>query len=140
MNSNLIGFKLDHIGIAVNSLEEGKKFYLSLGYSEMSIEDVVGEGVRVGMFELDNQSRIELLEPLNDESPIKKFLTKKGPGVHHYCLRVENLDELTNRLIQSGVKMIYPQSRKGAHNCLINFVHPSSAGGVLVELSEKLRS
>lgn len=127
---------MDHIGIAVHSLTEGKKFYEAMGFSQMSIEEVPSEGVRVGMWELANQVRVELLEPLNEESPIFKFLQNRGPGLHHICYRVENLEQALADLKAKNTPLIHETPRKGAHNCQIAFVHPKGAGGVLVELSQ----
>lgn len=127
---------MDHIGIAVNSLEEGKKFYESMGFSKMYVEEVASEGVRVGMWELTNQVRIELLEPLNQESPIYKFIQKRGTGIHHVCYRVENLEKTIADLKQKNIPLINETPKPGAHNCMIAFVHPKGAGGVLVELSQ----
>lgn len=127
---------MDHIGIAVNSLQEGKKFYESMGFSQMSVEEVPSEGVRVGMWELTNQVRIELLEPLNEQSPIFKFLQKRGPGIHHVCYRVTNIEAAIKELKEKNIPLIHEAPKKGAHNCTIAFVHPRGAGGVLVELSQ----
>ena len=88
-----IGFELDHLGIAVKSLEDGVKFYRALGFTEMPTEEVPTEKVRVGFLNLGNAASIELLEPTSDESPIAKFLEKRGPGIHHVCLRVSGIDD-----------------------------------------------
>lgn len=136
--ADLSSFRLDHIGIAVSNLEQAANIYKLLGFSEMYQEEVVSEGVRVGMFELANQSRLELLEPLSDQSPVARFLEKRGSGVHHICLGVDNLAEVLEKLKSAGVRLIYDQPRKGAHHCLISFIHPSAAGGVLIELSQKI--
>lgn len=132
-----IGFELDHLGVAVKSLEEGVKFYRALGFSEMPIEEVPTEQVRVGFLFLDNRASIELLEPTSDESPIAKFLAKRGPGIHHVCLRVKGIDQAAAKLKSAGVRLINETPRPGAHNCRVVFVHPASTGGVLLELSEK---
>lgn len=131
-----VGFELDHLGIAVSSLEEGFKFYRALGFSHMPTEDVPSEKVRVGFLNLGNHASIELLEPTSDESPIKKFLDKRGPGIHHVCLRVKGIDEVVGRLKSDGIRLINEIPRPGAHGCRVVFVHPSSTGGVLLELSE----
>jgi len=127
---------IDHIGIAVRSLEEGSQFYKSLGFKEMAIEEVLSENVRVGLFECENNSRIELLEPLNDSSAIHKFLQKRGPGIHHICLQVEDIGKSLSQLKKAGVKLINEEPIEGAHNCMVAFVHPKSTGGVLIELSQ----
>jgi methylmalonyl-CoA/ethylmalonyl-CoA epimerase len=129
-------YKLDHIGIAVESLEEGAKFYRSLGFKQMSVEVVAGEKVKVGMFELANESRIELLEPTADDSPVARFLAKRGPGIHHICLKVTDIHATLTSLRNAGVALINEEPVNGAHNCLIAFIHPKSTGGVLIELSQ----
>jgi methylmalonyl-CoA/ethylmalonyl-CoA epimerase len=131
-----VGFELDHLGIAVKSLDDGAKFYRALGFSEMPIEEVPTEQVRVGFLHLDNAASIELLEPTTDESPIAKFLAKRGPGIHHVCLRVAGLDDVVSKLKAAGVRLVNETPRPGAHNCRVVFVHPASTGGVLLELSE----
>jgi len=129
---------LDHIGVAVNSIEESSQFYRLLGVTDIPIEEVASEKVRVGVVSLQNQVDIELIEAMTDGSPIAKFLKKKGPGLHHICLRVENLLKTLNELKAQGVRLISDEPKKGAHNCLIAFVHPESAGGILIELSQKM--
>lgn len=132
-------FELDHIGVAVSSLEEGQKFYKALGFSEMQIEEVESEKVRVGFLKLNNQCSIELLEPTSEDSPIAKFLSKRGAGVHHYCLRVQGIDALLEKMKSQGIQLINEVAKMGAHNCRVAFVHPKSTGGVLLELSEKVQ-
>lgn len=129
-------FEFDHIGIAVNSLDEGGEFYKALGLTETHREVVDSEKVATSFFPLKNKSDIELLEGTDENSPIKKFLDKRGPGIHHICLRVKNLDALVAQLLAKNVKLINETPKKGAHNCRIVFVHPKSTGGVLIELSE----
>lgn len=135
MNHN--PFVLDHIGIACESISGGAKFYQALGFNEMHIEDVPTEKVKVGMYELANQSRIELLEPLSPDSPIAKFLSKHGPGIHHICFRVKGIQRILDQLKSSGVRLIHEKPTPGAHGCMVAFIHPHSTGGVLIELSEK---
>lgn len=130
--------EIDHIGIAVESLSMSSVFYKTLGFAEMSVEEVESEKVRVGIFKLDNQAKIELLEAMTEESPIAKFLQKKGPGIHHICLRVEDIRQKIKKLQEKGVQMIHSEPKLGADNCLIAFVHPKSTGGVLIELSQAL--
>jgi len=136
MNIGDSSFELDHIGIAVESLDSGSAFYQALGMSESDREEVPSEKVKVSFFPLGNDANIELLEGTSDESPVRKFLQKRGPGIHHICLRVKNLDALVERLKNNNVRLINETPRIGAHNCRVVFVHPASAGGVLVELSE----
>lgn len=129
-------FELDHLGIAVNSLEQGFQFYRTLGFTEMPVEEVPTEKVKVGFLNLGNKASIELLEGTDQESPIKKFIEKKGPGIHHVCLRVKGLDRVVERLKSQGVRLINDTPRSGAHGCRVVFIHPASTGGVLMELSE----
>lgn len=129
-------FELDHIGIAVNNLDEGGSFYKALGLEENSREEVASEKVKVGFYPLRNQADLELLEPTADDSAIKKFIEKRGPGIHHICLRVKHLDTLVERLKEQGVQLINEVPRIGAHNCRVVFVHPKATGGILLELSE----
>ncbi len=129
-------FELDHIGIAVDDLDSGGAFYRALQMSEADREEVPSEKVKVGFYPLDNDANIELLEGTSDESPIRKFIDKRGPGVHHICLRVNKLDELVAHLKKNNVQLINEVPRVGAHNCRVVFVHPKSTGGVLIELSE----
>ena len=129
-------FELDHIGVAVESLEKGKAFYEALGLGTMSIETVESEKVTVGMFELGNDSRIELLEPTESESPVGKFLKSRGPGIHHICLKVDDIRATMRALKSQGVKLINEEPRPGAHGKLVAFIHPKSTGGILIELSQ----
>lgn len=131
-------FELDHIAIAVNSLDEGFKFYETLGFTEMDTEAVPSEKTTTGFLKLGNSSSIELVEPMSDDSPIKKFLDKRGPGIHHICLRVKDIDAMVNKLKSQGIRMINEVPKMGAHNCRVAFIHPASTGGVLIELSQKI--
>jgi len=128
--------RIDHIGIAVRSIEEGRKFYEALGLTVEHIEEVPAEGVRVAMMRC-GESRIELLEPLSADSTIGKFLEKRGPGVHHLCLASDDLKGDDARLRESGIEPMRPEPTRGAANCWVQFVHPRSTGGVLVELSQE---
>lgn len=129
-------FEIDHLGIAVKSLAQAKTFYQNLGMQVMPEETVVQEKVRLAMVPLGD-SRIELLEPLSDDSPIAKFLAKRGEGLHHVSLRVDNLQSTVENLKKSGVRLINEQIQVGAGGHLYVFVHPASAGGVLLELCEE---
>jgi methylmalonyl-CoA/ethylmalonyl-CoA epimerase len=131
-------YELDHIAIAVNTLSEGAKFYQTIGFGEMSTEDVPSQKVLTGFLKLGNRANIELLEPTSPDSPVKKFLDKRGPGIHHICLRVKGIDQLVTSLIAKGIQMIDEKPKLGAHNCRVAFIHPKSTGGVLIELSEKI--
>ena len=130
-------FVLDHIGIAVESLEKGKVFYEALGFTAMSTEVVESESTKVGFFTLGNGARIELLEPLDGKGPIAKFLSKRGEGIHHVCLRVKDIEKTMEDLKTKGFQLINNEPKEGAHNCRVAFIHPKAANGVLIELSEK---
>jgi methylmalonyl-CoA/ethylmalonyl-CoA epimerase len=129
-------FELDHIGIAVDTLEKGFEFYRALGFSSMETEEVPSEKVKTGFLRLGNSSNLELLEATSEDSTIRKFLEKRGPGIHHICLRVKKIDEILERLKTQGIRLINEQAKVGAHNCRVAFIHPASTGGVLIELSE----
>lgn len=130
--------RIDHIGIAVHSIEEGRKFYEALGLTVEHIEEVPDEGVRVAMMRC-GESRIELLEPLSGDSVVARFLEKRGPGIHHLCFASDDLTADDARLRESGIEPMRPEPTRGAGGCRVQFVHPKSTGGVLVELSEKDR-
>ena len=125
--------QIDHLGIAVKSLAEAKRFYENLGLTVMPEEVVEAEKVRVAMVPV-GESRIELLEPTVPESTIAKFLEKRGPGLHHVALQVTNLAEAVERLRAAGTRLINEEIKVGAGGHRYVFVHPASAGGVLVEL------
>jgi methylmalonyl-CoA/ethylmalonyl-CoA epimerase len=127
--------EIDHLGIAVKSLAQAKKFYETLGLSPMADETVEAEQVRLSMVPV-GESRIELLEPTSDDSPIAKFLAKRGEGLHHVALNVEDLSGTVERLKANGTRLISEEIKIGAGGHLYVFVHPSSAGGVLLELVE----
>lgn len=129
-------FEIDHLGIAVKSLAQAKTFYQNLGLQVMPEETVAQEKVRLAMVPL-GESRIELLEPLSDDSPIAKFLAKRGEGLHHVSLRVDSLASTVENLKKAGVRLINEQIQVGAGGHLYIFVHPSSSGGVLLELCEE---
>ena len=127
--------QIDHLGIAVKSLAEARKFYEKLGLQIMPEETVEAENVRLLMVTV-GESRIELLEPTSPDSAIAKFLDKRGEGLHHVALQVEDLSGTVERLKASGTRLISDEIRVGAGGHLYVFVHPSSAGGVLLELVE----
>jgi methylmalonyl-CoA epimerase len=129
-------FAIDHLGIAVKSLAASKAFYEKLGLKVMAEETVAQEKVRLAMMPV-GESRIELLEATSEDSPIARFLTKRGEGLHHVSLRVDNLASTVEALKQSGVRLINEQIQVGAGGHLYVFVHPSSSGGVLLELCEE---
>lgn len=134
----MVQFELDHIGIAVESLDSGFEFYKTLGFSQMDTEEVPSEKVNVGFLRLGNRANLELLEGTSAESPVRKFIEKRGPGIHHICLRVKGLDQILKDLKAKGVRLIHEEAKIGAHQCRVAFIHPSATGGVLIELSEKV--
>lgn len=134
--------EIDHIGIATNTLEEGSKFWTILGLQAQGLDDFVeDQGVTTRFFPLSSSDskgpNIELLEPSGPDTPIGKFLQKRGEGIQQLCLSVDNLELMITHLINNGIKMIDQIPRKGAHNSIIAFVHPKSTGGVLVELKQR---
>ena len=128
-------FTIDHLGIAVKSLAASKKFYEQLGMRVLPEEEVVQEKVRLAMVPL-GESRIELLEATSEDSTIAKFIAKRGEGLHHVCLQVEDLAGTVERLKNDGVRLVNDQIQIGAGGHLYVFVHPSATGGVLLELCE----
>ncbi len=126
-------FQIDHLGIAVKSLAKAKQFYETLGMQVMPEETVAEEKVRLAMVPVDG-SRIELLEPTEGDSPIGRFLEKRGEGLHHVALHVEDIAGTIERLKAAGTRFISDEIRVGAGGHLYVFIHPSSAGGVLLEL------
>ncbi|MBY0359472.1 MAG: methylmalonyl-CoA epimerase [Candidatus Obscuribacterales bacterium] len=128
--------KIDHIAIAVPSLEEALSYYeQALGLTRLSIEVVEEQGVRVAKLDAGN-THIELLEPLSSESPVGKFLSQRGPGLHHICFAVDNINAELCSLKEKTVRLIDNEPKIGAGGAKIAFVHPKSTGGVLMELSE----
>ncbi|KAB2962221.1 MAG: methylmalonyl-CoA epimerase [Thermoanaerobaculia bacterium] len=127
--------RIDHVGIAVASIEEARRFWESLGLVIDHVEEVPQEGVRVAMLVV-GESRIELLESTRPDSPIATFLARRGPGIHHLCLASDDVRADDARLRAAGTELLRPEPTRGAGGCWIQFVHPKSAGGVLVELSQ----
>ena len=126
--------KIDHIGVATNGIEEAASFYRdSLGLDVAEIEEVASQKVRAAMLPI-GESWIELLEPTSEDSPISKFLARRGPGIHHIAVRVEDIRASLSDLKQKGARLIDEEPRAGAGGCLVAFIHPSSTGGVLIEL------
>lgn len=128
--------KINHIGIAVNSLDETIPFYRdTLGMAFKGIEEVAEQKVKVAFLAI-GESKIELLEPTSPDSPIAKFLEKSGPGIHHLAYEVEDIEAAIARLEGEGARMIDRTPRNGAHGARIAFVHPKSSNGVLTELCQ----
>jgi methylmalonyl-CoA/ethylmalonyl-CoA epimerase len=126
---------VDHLGIAVRSIAESRAFYEALGLAVEAIEEVPGDQVRVAMIPC-GAMRLELLEPTSPESPIARFLERRGPGLHHLCLATDDLGADDARLRAAGYQVLRPEPTRGAGGCWIQFVHPKSTGGVLLELSQ----
>ena len=125
---------LDHIAIAVNNIDESVKIYEDLGLKFSEEREVVKEqAVTTAFAHVDQHAHIELLEPYG---PIHKFLEKKGPGIHHMCFRVKDVVKTCEDLKSKGYKLLNENPVKGANNCLVNFLHPKSTGGVLIEVSQ----
>jgi len=128
-------FSIDHLGIAVRSLAAAKGIYEKLGLTISAEEVVESEQVRLVMVSV-GETRLELLEPLSENSPIARFIAKRGEGLHHVSLRVPDLAAAVERLKKDGVRLISEEMKIGAGGHRFVFVHPSSAGGVLLELVE----
>ena len=125
--------KIDHIAIAVNNVEESAKVYQkALGIDEIEFETVESEGVKVAIISMEN-GRIELMQPTKDDSPIKKFLDKKGPGLHHMALETDNIEGEVERMEGCGVQFL-GKVRPGSDGTKVTFIHPKSLEGVLAEL------
>ncbi len=125
--------KIDHIAIAVNDVEEAaKKYKEALGVDTVEFETIETEGVKVAIIHLEN-GRIELMEPTNDTSPIKKFLDKKGPGLHHMALETNDIDGEVTRMEGCGIQFL-GKVRNGSAGTKVTFIHPKSLNGVLAEL------
>jgi methylmalonyl-CoA/ethylmalonyl-CoA epimerase len=128
--------KINHIGVAVKSIDEALPFYRDqLGMAFKGSEEVLEQKVKVAMLQV-GESKIELLEPTSLESPVAKFLEKNGPGIHHLAYEVEDIVAAIAHLKKEGARMIDETPRNGAHGTLIAFVHPKSSNGVLTELCQ----
>ncbi|REG89372.1 methylmalonyl-CoA epimerase [Winogradskyella sediminis] len=131
--------KIEHIGIAVKDIEESNSLFKSLlGKAHYKIEDVESEGVKTSFFQC-GPNKIELLQATNDESPIAKFIEKKGEGIHHMAFAVDDIEAEIERLTNEGFTMIHTQPKRGADNKLIAFLHPKSTNGVLIELCQDIK-
>jgi methylmalonyl-CoA/ethylmalonyl-CoA epimerase len=126
--------KVDHIGIATRQLDEALAVWRdTLGLQIDFTEEVADQGVRIAMLPIGD-THIELLEPLKQDSPVGRFLEKRGPGFHHLAVRVNDIRASLDELKQKGTRLIDETPRRGAGGCLVAFIHPSSANGVLLEL------
>lgn len=130
--------KVEHIGIAVRELERTIGTYRDvLGLKLLSVEEVPEQKVRVAVFDA-GETHVELLEPLGEGSPIEKFLEKRGEGIHHIAFETDDIRKEMERLAAAGMELLYEEPRRRQDRYLINFIHPKSAGGVLIELCEPL--
>jgi methylmalonyl-CoA/ethylmalonyl-CoA epimerase len=135
--SNPSETKIQHLGVAVGSINEAIGFWRdALGLELTDVEVIEDQGVKVAMLPI-GESRIELLEATGDETPVGKFIAKRGPGIHHLCVEVNDINAKLAELKAHGVRLIDEQPRTGAGGALVAFVHPSSTGGVLIELTQK---
>ena len=128
--------KINHIGIAVKSLDETLTFYRdNLGMAFAGIEEVAEQKVRVAMLQI-GESKIELLEPTSEDSPVASFIEKNGAGIHHIAYEVADIEAAIAKLLAGGARMIDEKPRHGAHGARIAFIHPKSSNGVLTELCQ----
>ena len=127
--------RLDHIGIAVRSLESAR-IYEALGLTIDHVETVETQKVKTAFISV-GESNIELLEPTAEDSTVAKFIEKRGEGIHHICLRVDDIERELENLQSKGFRLINPAPVPGAHGCKVAFLHPSAGSGVLIELSQK---
>ncbi len=124
---------IEHIGIAVNSIEEARKYYEEvLGLECYAIEEVEDQKVKTAFFQV-GQTKIELLEATSEDSPVAKYIAKRGQGIHHMAFAVEDTDQALKDAEEKGIRLIDKKSRKGAENLNIGFLHPKSTLGVLTE-------
>ncbi len=131
--------KINHLGIATNGIDEALKFWQdALGLENVHTEIVEDQKVRVAMLPI-GESRVELLEPIADDSPISKFIEKRGGGIHHIAVEVDDIVASLAKLKENGIKLIDEDPRIGAEGCLVAFVHPKSANGVLLELVQTVK-
>jgi methylmalonyl-CoA epimerase len=135
----MAGMQLDHIGIAVKSIAEARDFYehgLALK-PDPQIEEIAGEKVRVLKLILPPGTHIELIEATGPDSTIAKFIEKRGPGLHHLCYAVDDIEAATRRMSEQGFTPIWDEPHEGAGGCRVNFFHPRETHGVLTELSQR---
>ncbi|MBY6051301.1 methylmalonyl-CoA epimerase [Cytobacillus firmus] len=129
--------KVDHIGIAVRSIDEALPFYTeTLKLEFLGLEEVDSQGVKVAFIKA-GETKIELLEPTSEESPIAKFIEKRGEGLHHVALGVDSIQERINEMKEQGIRMLQDEPKIGAGGAHVAFMHPKSTGGILYEFCEK---
>lgn len=130
---------LDHVAIAVKNLDVAQKVYEDLGLKFSNTREVVEkEKVTTAFASIDQHAHIELICPLNGEGSVQKFLDKNGEGIHHLCFKVPDVKKKCAEMKSLGYQLVNEQPFIGANNCLVNFIHPKSTGGVLIEISENL--
>ena len=129
--------KIDHIGIATKSIQDSSLIWEILGFTNSGEEIVADQGVKVKIFSADEGTKIELLEPLGEETPIGKFINKRGPGKQQLDISVSDIKKTILKLKKKNINLINEVPTKGANGNLIAFIHPSSAGGILIELVEE---
>ncbi len=129
--------KLSHIGIAVKDLDKAIEFYQSMGLELESIEVVESQKIKVAFFTVGKECRLELLCPTSEDSPVAKFIEKKGEGIQHIALAVDDLPAELQKAEEKGIRLIDKEPRPGAHGADIAFLHPKSTGGVLLELCKE---
>ncbi|MEO8285740.1 MAG: methylmalonyl-CoA epimerase [Chloroflexota bacterium] len=128
--------KINHIGLATDGIAEALRVFVGgLGLDVAGSEDIASDQTRATFAPL-GEARLEFLEPIDGEGPVQKFLEKRGPGIHHICLEVEDLPGMLERLREQGVELVDQQPRPGAHGTEVAFIHPKAANGVLIELVE----
>jgi methylmalonyl-CoA/ethylmalonyl-CoA epimerase len=128
---------IDHIGVAVKSIDEALKFWEgALGIRCAGVEDVAEQKVKTAFLPVKD-TEVELLEPTADDSPVAKFIEKKGEGIHHLAIRVPDLQKALSELKEKWIRLIDEKPRRGAGGAMIAFIHPAAAGGILLELSER---
>ena len=132
--------KVDHIGIATKSIKDSSLIWEILGFTESEEELIADQGVKVKIYSADEGTKIELLEPLGEETPIAKFIKKRGPGIQQLAISVSDINKTIHNLKRMGIKLINEVPTKGASGNLIAFIHPSSAGGILIELVEEINN
>lgn len=132
---------LDHVAIAVSNLDNAQKVYEDLGLKFGSQREVVlSQKVTTAFASIDQNAHLELVCPINGEGPIQKFIEKNGEGIHHLCFKVPDVAKKSEEMQALGYKLIHEKPFLGANNCLVNFIHPKSTGGVLIELSQTLKN
>lgn len=127
---------IDHIAIVVHSINEVRPFYEdALGLKISNIEEMKDRGIKTAFISV-GLTKIELIEPMHSSSEVSKFLEKRGPGLHHVAFKTADINALENQLSQNNARLIYDAPQKGAHETLVNFIHPKSSGGALLEIVE----